>query len=56
MAFIELIVLFIFVGITFVKFIKLDKIAGFLFIPYMAWLIFAGVLNYFVWWKNEMYI
>ena len=56
LAFIEIIVLAIFVVITFIKFIKLDKIAGFLFIPYILWLIFAGVLNYFVWWKNEMYI
>ena len=34
MAFIELIVLFIFVGITFVKFIKLDKIADFIYTLY----------------------
>ena len=37
-----------------VEFIKIDKIAGFLLIPYIAWLIFAGVLNYFIWFLNEM--
>ncbi|MGG7178564.1 TspO/MBR family protein [Clostridium paraputrificum] len=54
LAFIELIILFIFIIITFVKFIKLDKIAGFLLIPYIIWTIFAGVLNFFLWMKNEM--
>lgn len=56
LAFIELIVLLIFVIITFIKFIKLDKIAGFLLIPYILWIVFAGILNYYIWWKNEMYI
>jgi tryptophan-rich sensory protein len=54
LAFIELIILFVFVFITFVKFIKLDKIAGFLLIPYLLWLIFAGFLNFMIWTKNEM--
>lgn len=54
LAFIELIILFIFVVITFIKFIKLDKISGFLLVPYLIALIFSGVLNYFIWAKNEM--
>lgn len=54
LSFIELIILFIFEIITFIKFIKLDKIAGFLLIPYILWTIFGGVLNFFVWMKNEM--
>lgn len=54
LAFIELIILFVFVFITFIKFIKLDRIAGFLLIPYLLWLIFAGALNFIIWAKNEM--
>ncbi len=54
LSFVELIILFIFEIITFIKFIKLDKIAGFLLIPYILWTIFGGVLNFFIWMKNEM--
>lgn len=54
LAFIELIILLIFIVITFIKFIKLDILAGILLIPYMLWVSFAGVLNYFIWAKNEM--
>ena len=53
-SFIWIIILFIFVVITFVKFIRIDKTAGFLLIPYMLWLVFAGIINYFVWVFNEM--
>lgn len=56
LAFIELIILSIFVIRTFIKFIKLDRIAGVCLIPYMIWIVFAGVLNYFIWVKNEMFI
>lgn len=51
---IELIILFIFILITFIKFIKIDKLSGVLFIPYVLWVTFAIVLNYFIWVKNEM--
>lgn len=54
LAFIELVILFIFVVITFVKFYRIDKLAGVLLIPYIIWLIFAGVLNFFLWMLNEM--
>ena len=53
-SFIWLIILLVFVIITFIKFIKIDKIAGFLLIPYIVWLLYAGVLNFFVWLLNEM--
>lgn len=54
LSFIELIILFIFEIITFIKFIKLDKIAGLLLIPYILWSISGEVLNFFIWMKNEM--
>lgn len=53
-SFLWLILLFILVVITFIKFMKVDKIAAFLLIPYLIWLLFAGALNFFIWFYNEM--
>lgn len=53
LAFIWLIILWILIVITTVKFYKLDKIAGYLMIPYILWVSFAGVLNYSVWMLNR---
>lgn len=53
-AFIELIILFIFIIITTIKFYKVDKLAGLLLLPYLLWTIFAGYLNFGVWFLNEM--
>ncbi|WP_252229401.1 MULTISPECIES: TspO/MBR family protein [unclassified Clostridium] len=53
-AFIELLVLLFFAVLTFIKFYNKDKIAGLLFIPYLLWLTYAGVLNFYVWMLNEM--
>ena len=53
-SFIVLIILFILIVITFIKFIKVDKIAGLLLIPYLIWVAYAGVLNFFIWVLNEM--
>lgn len=53
-SFIWIIMLFVFVFITFIKFIRIDKFAGILLIPYMLWLAYEGVLNYFIWFFNEM--
>lgn len=53
-SFIWTIILFVFVLITFIKFIRIDKIAGILLTPYMLWLVYQGVLNYFIWFFNEM--
>lgn len=54
LAFIELVILFIFIILTTVAFFKRDKVAGILMIPYALWVAFAGVLNFFVWMLNEM--
>ena len=51
-AFLELIVLLIFIIITAYKFYRIDRIAGYLMIPYILWVIFAGVLNYSLWILN----
>ncbi|GKU25488.1 TspO/MBR family protein [Clostridium folliculivorans] len=53
-AFIELIVLIIFILITTIKFFKVDRVAGFLMLPYILWSLYASILNLFVWIMNEM--
>lgn len=54
LAFIELIILLIFIIITTIKFFRIDKISGLLMIPYIIWVSFAGLLNFFIWMLNEM--
>lgn len=52
--YIELGVLLIFLIITFIKFIRLDKIAGLLIVPYILWILFVGVIDVLIWIKREM--
>ena len=55
MAFLELIVLVLFVMLTIKRFYKkAGKKAALLLLPYLIWLIYAGVLNFFIWMLNEM--
>lgn len=55
LAFLELIVLILFVILTIARFYKKAgaKVAA-LLIPYLIWLLYAGVLNFFIWMLNEM--
>lgn len=53
-AFIVLVILFVLIIITYIKFTHVDKIAGILLIPYILWVAFAGVLNFFIYVLNEM--
>lgn len=53
LALIELILLWLLIYETFVQFSKVNKTAGYLFIPYLAWVTFAGVLNASIWWLNR---
>ncbi|MDD3225785.1 MAG: tryptophan-rich sensory protein [Clostridium sp.] len=52
-AFFELLLLLVIVIMTAFEFYKIDKIAGYLMIPYILWLLFAGVLNYSIWMLNK---
>lgn len=52
-ALVDLILLIIVVMIMVYKFYKLDKKAAYLNIPYIIWLLYAAVLNYFVWMINR---
>lgn len=54
LAFIELIILIIFIILTTIEFFNIDKVSGILMLPYLIWTIFAAVLNYFIWMLNEM--
>lgn len=51
-AFLEVILMVIFIVLTIIEFFKKDKIASILLVPYVLWCIFAGVLNYFLWFLN----
>ena len=51
-AFLELLLLLVFILLTTFEFYKIDKAAAFLMIPYIAWVSFAGVLNYAIWIMN----
>lgn len=53
LALIEIILLWLMIYETWLKFRKIDKIAGMLFIPYIAWVSFAVVLNASIWWLNR---
>jgi translocator protein len=37
---------------TILKFKEISKLSGLLLVPYLIWLSYAGVLNYFIWQLN----
>ena len=49
----EIIVLWLMIYETYVQFSKINKIAGYLFIPYIAWVSFAAILNVSIWLLNK---
>ncbi len=51
-AFIWLLILLVLIGITAVKFFHINKLAGWLLLPYFAWVCFAGYLNFMIWRLN----
>ncbi len=51
-AFIWLLILLALVVIYTVKYFKINKIAAFLNIPYILWLVFAGILNFSIYLLN----
>lgn len=51
-AFFEIIILWIFIFLTLLKFYKIHKTAGLLLFPYLLWVSFASVLNLFIWLLN----
>jgi translocator protein len=53
LALIEIILLWLTIYETYNQFSKIDKTAGYLFIPYLAWVGFALILNANIWWLNK---
>lgn len=51
-AFLELVALWIAIAATLVLFWRVDRPAGLLFVPYLAWVSFAGALNAAIWRLN----
>lgn len=52
LAFAEIVLLWFAIGATTAVFIKLDRVAGWLMVPYLAWVSFATVLNAALWRLN----
>lgn len=50
---VEIVLLWLMIFETYTKFVKINKIAGYLFIPYLMWVSFATVLNASIWWLNR---
>jgi tryptophan-rich sensory protein len=53
LAFAEVLVLWAAIVATLVKFARIDRPAALLWLPYLAWVSFAAVLNGTVWWLNR---
>ncbi len=51
-AFAELIILWIAIIATIFAFAQVNKTAAWLLVPYIAWVSFAGILNYTIWRLN----
>lgn len=47
-----IIALWLAIAATIVKFYKISKTAGLLLVPYLLWVSFASVLNFYVWMLN----
>lgn len=53
LALVEIVLLWIAIAVTGVKFLRLDRVAAALWTPYLAWVSFASVLNATIWWLNR---
>lgn len=52
-AFLEIIVMWVFILITIVRFGKLSSWAAWLLVPYISWVSFASLLNGAIWYLNK---
>lgn len=51
-AFVEIIILWLLILATILKFQKISRLAAWLLAPYIIWVTFAAYLNYFLWMLN----
>lgn len=49
LAFVEILVLWIFILLSVIHFYRISKIASYLLIPYILWVSFAAILNFYLW-------
>lgn len=49
----EIILLWLMIYETYVQFKKIDKISGYLLLPYLAWVSFATLLTFSIWYLNR---
>ncbi|OGS23214.1 MAG: TspO protein [Elusimicrobia bacterium RIFOXYA2_FULL_39_19] len=52
-AFVEILILWIFILITIIYFLRISGLAGVLLIPYLIWVSYAALLNYSFWMLNR---
>jgi tryptophan-rich sensory protein len=52
LAFVDIILLWIFILLTILKFYRISKWSSYLLMPYILWVSFASVLNYAIWMLN----
>jgi translocator protein len=52
LAFLDILLLWLLIVATLVAFWRIRPVAGVLLIPYLLWVSFASVLNYFIWQLN----
>lgn len=52
-AFLWLLIMWVLILLTAVSFYKIKKTAAYLLVPYLAWVAFAGVLNYSIYYLNR---
>jgi tryptophan-rich sensory protein len=51
-ALVEIVALWTAIVVTTMRFRRIDAVAGWLMVPYLAWLSFAVALNGAIWWLN----
>lgn len=51
-ALIDIAIIWLLIIVLIVKFWKISKWSAYLLIPYLLWVSFASVLNYFIWYLN----
>lgn len=52
LALVDIVALWVLILATLLAFWKVDRRAGWLLVPYLAWVSFASVLNASIWWLN----
>ncbi|HEX2948946.1 MAG TPA: TspO/MBR family protein [Armatimonadota bacterium] len=48
-AFLDIVILWVFILLTMVVFWRIRPLAGWLFLPYLLWVTYASTLNYAIW-------